>query len=362
MLALPLVFVDFSSEKVSVQENRMLAEYPKLADIRNKPETFVQEFEAWFKDSTGFREELLSLYKAVNKKRTNNIIQYTDGQYTFLIGEQGHHYFAYEGGWMISKFQGKKVLSDRQLSSMAAKLEEVKTYLENKGIPLVIMFCTDKESIYPEFYPKSIKRGPEPIQLDQITSYFQENTSVDVFNIRKALLEEKETYLLYVVSQGDLTHYNQIGAFFTYRELMKHINIYFPQITPYEPDDIDISYDKIGIPDVTLKSGFTYQKLDSSFFPDLDPNQFSTKKIIVYENINSDLPVILFFSDSYSSEDFIGKYFGQHFRRAIFIHYSNIRRFKEYINLFNPDIVILESAEREIRVFANFVIEIPELP
>jgi hypothetical protein len=362
MLALPLVFVDFSSERVSVQENRMLAEYPKLADIRYKPEAFIKEFEAWFKDSTGFREELLSLYKAVNKRKRSNIVQYTEGQYTFLIGEQGHHYFAYEGGWMISKFQGKKFLSDKQLSGMAAKLEEIKAYLENKGIPLVIMFCTDKESIYPEFYPKSILRGPEPIQLDLITNYLQENTNVDVFNIRKALLAEKETFLLYVVSQGDLAHYNQIGAFFAYRELMKHINIYFTQITPYELDDIDINYDKIGIPDVTLKSGFSYQKLDSSLFPDLDPNQFSTKRIMVYENINNDLPVILFFSDSYGWEEFIGKYFGQHFRRAIFIHFINIRSFKEYINLFEPDIVIFESAERELRAFANFVNEIPELP
>jgi hypothetical protein len=363
MLALPLVSVDLSSDRVSAMENRMLANRPSVADIKDRPGIFVRQFDEWFKDSTGFRERLLVLYKAVNENKwLNNVVQYTDGLYVYLIGEKGHHYFADTDGWMISKFQGKEFLSGEQLSGMAAKLEEVKTYLDNKDIPLIVMFCIDKETIYPEFYPKSIKRGPEPVQLDVITEYLKQNTSVDVFNIRQALLAEKDTNLLYVVSSGDLTHYTQIGAFFAYRELMKHINVYFPQIIPYELDVIDISYSKNGVPNVKLKSGFAYQKLDASFFDDVDPVLLSTGRIRGYENINSDLPIILFFHDSYASENFIGKYFAQKFGKAIFIHFSHINHIDDYISQFKPDIVIFESAERQIDGFANCVVGIPELP
>jgi len=346
MLALPLVFVDLKSDRISVGENRMLANRPPLFEIKNNPGMFIRQFDEWFKDSTGFREKLLDIYKTVNENKwLNNVVQYTDGQYVYLVGEKGHHYFAYEGGWMISKFQGKKFISDEQLLNMASKLDTVKTYLDSKSIPLVVMFCTDKESVYPEYYPKSIKRGPEPNQLDVITKYLQEHTSVDIFNIRQALLAEKNANLLYILSSGDVTHYNQIGAFFTYRELMKHINKHFPQIIPYTTDDIEISYDEKETPQVTLKSGFTYKKTDSG-----------------YENVNKDLPVILFFHDSYAGEHFIGKYFAQQFSKAIFIHWSNISNIQEYINQFKPDIVVFESAERELRWFADCVIGIPELP
>jgi hypothetical protein len=361
MLAIPLVFVDLEWDRISVTENRMLANRPLPSDIRNNPGRFVQQFDDWFKDSIGFRERLLVIYKSVDNKWLNNV-QYTNGQYVYLIGEKGHHYFANASGWMISKFQGKKFLHDEQLSKMAVKLEEIKTYLENKGIPLIVMFCTDKESVYPEYYPKSIKRGPEPIQLDLITDYLQENTSIEVLNIRDALLVQKDAYLLYNVSSGDLTHYNEIGAFFAYRELMKHINIHFPQITPYQLVDIEICYNEKEIPNVTLKSGFTYQKLDSSFFDDVDVLRPFTWENHAYENMKPNLPVILFLCDSYAYEHYIGKYFAQQFGRALFIHFSNISNIQEYINLFNPDIVVFESAERQLNSFANYVIGIPELP
>ena len=360
MLAMPLVFVDLSSDRISVAENRILANRPLLSDLKNHPGTFIRQFDDWFKDSTGFREKLLVIYKAVNENKRLNNVCYTLGQTVYLMGEKGHHFYANND--LITKFQGKKFLSDEQLSGMAEKLEEVKRYLGEKGIPLAVMFCTDKESVYPEYYPKSIIRGPEPIQLDIITNYLQENTSVDIFNIRQALVAEKDKYISYQVSLGDLTHYNQTGAFFAYRELMKHINIYFPEIIPYKPDDIEISYDEKEIPDVKLKSGFTYQRLDSSFFDDVDVYRPFTWENHAYVNTDQNLPVILFLCDSYAQEYFIGKYFAQQFGRALFIHFCNISNIQEYINLFNPDIVVFESAERQLDPFADSVIGISELP
>jgi len=367
ILTLPLVFIDLKSDRISVTENRMLANPPSLSEINKYPEIFIRQFDEWFKDSTGFREKMLIIYKVFIEKWINNgISQYTDGQYVYLVGENGHHYFANVGGWMISKFQGKKFLSDEQLSGMARKLEKVKTYLDKEKIPLVVMFCADKESVYPEFYPKSIKSGPEPIQLDIITNYLQENTNVDIFNIRQALLAEKNNYLLYykidtMAFTSAFAHYNEIGAFFAYSELMKHINKYFTQIIPYTTDDIEINYDEKEIPHVTLKSGFTYQKLDLSFFDDVNVHKPFTWQNSAYENKNLNLPVILILCDSYAAEHFINKYIAQHFGEAIFIHYSNAGNIKEYINQFKPDIVVFESAERALGDFANYVIGIPEL-
>jgi hypothetical protein len=362
MLALPLVFVDLTQDRISVQENRMLERRPPLSDMKNRPEVFIRQFDAWFKDSTGFKEQMLALYNVIDKNKWLKGVRYTVGQYTYLIGEQGHHYFVGANDYLIPKFQGKKFIPDEQLQTMGAKLEKIKTYLDNKGIPLVIMLCTDKESIYPEFYPKSIMRGPEPIQLEVITKYLQEHTTIDVFNIRKALLAEKDSYLLYAVSSDDTIHYNEIGAFFAYRELMKHITTYFPQIIPYELDDVEISYDEKEIPRVSLKMEKTYKSLDSSFFDDINLNHNTRNFAIAYENMGPSQPIILFLRDSYANEQFIGKYFAQHFGKAIFIHYENLTHLKEYITTYKPDIVIFESAEFQLEWFVDCVAEIVELP
>jgi hypothetical protein len=248
---------------------------------------------------------------------------------------------------------------------MTAKLEELKKYLDNKDIPLIVMLNTDKESIYPEFYPKTIKRGPEPIQLDVITTYLQNYTSVDVFNIRQALLEQKSNYLLYPVSGGigDLSHYTEIASFFGYRELMEHITTYFPSIIPMGLADIDISYDQKGVQSVSLKKN-TYIYLGPSFFDNvsfIDDPLWGLGFNYAYENSEPDLPVILLLSTSYSSGVRAGKFIAQSFGRTIMTHFRNMEYIEEYINRFNPDIVVLESTEYQLKEFADSITGIPEL-
>ena len=369
MSTLPFFFADISPERASARENRMLAGIPGPADIKKGPGTFIRKFDAWFKDSSGFREQLLTLYNTMEKSRLLNDIWYVDGQFVFLVGEQGHHYFAAEGGVLIPKFQGRQFLSDAQLQNMAAKFGGVRGYLDGKGIPLVIMFTTDKESVYPEFYPKLIKRGPEPDQLDVITGYLREHAGADVFNTRRALEAEKGNYLLYPLVDNfdsafsDFGHYNQTGAFFAYRELMRRINSYSPAMAPYELHDIDIRYDELGgNPVVSLKAEKKHKKLDMSFFDGVELDRPFTWENAAYENTEPGLPVILFFADSYYIFEFyIAEYIAQHFGRSIFIHYKNISRFEKYIARYKPDIVVIEAGERGLRKFAGFLAGIPGL-
>jgi len=367
MMLLPLVFVDLSSNRISVKENRMLAERPKLADIKSHPEIFIRQFDAWFKDSTGFRELLLALYN-VSGMNLMSGVQYAIGPNVYLVGEYGHHFFAGVNGDLQKRFLGEPILSDEYSAGMANKLEEIKVYLDKRGISFVVMFCTYKEEIYPEFYPKSIKQGHEPIQLDIITDYLKEHTSVDVFNIRQALLAQKDNYLLYSVSSGDLSHYTEIGAFFAYRELMKHINTYFPEITPYELNDIVISYDKEHNiePDVSLKIKNKYKKLGPSFFDDVELKRPFVWENTAYENIDANLPVILVFRDSYSGyfsendeKKFITQFIASHFGRAIFIHYEDLKNFEEYVDKYKPDIIVFEAVRPDSLAFS--VSQIPEL-
>jgi len=365
MLALPLIFVDLSKDRISFQESRMLAKFPDMNDLKHHQGQFIRDFDKWFKDRTGFRNQLLELYNVMGMNKWMDSVMYKEGDFVYLIGENGHHFFVRE-----DDFPGNEILSDEQLANMANKLEKIKVYLDKKGIPFVVMFCADKESIYSEYYPKSIMRKQTFNQLDAVTNYIKEHTSVDVFNIRQALIAEKDNYLIYPVSSGDLQHYTEIGAFFAYRELMKHINIYFPDIVPFDLNDIVISYDKkykrILEPDVTLKKEL-YNKLDMSFFDGINVRLKFPWDYVAYENIDANLPEILVFRDSYCGyfiegyeKKFLTQFIAANFGKAIFTHNMNLGHFEEYVDKYKPDIIVFESVVP--KDFASNIADIPELP
>jgi len=349
MLVLPLVFTDLSSDRVSTEENRMLAERPHISDIKSHPGTFIRVFDVWFKDSTGFRKQLISLYK-----KTDDIFGqsfYLDGTSIVLIGKEGHHFHTHYNQ-LLPIYQGKRWLDDTQLSELSNKLNKINKYLSERNISFVVMLCANKESVYPEFYPDFVIKGLEPTSLDVVVEYISAHTNIDFFCIKERFLQEKRNYLLFPKTGNiwELCHYNETGSFIAYNELMKHIKRYFPNLEPLTLDDVDITYLINGSSNVTLKHERNYEQIEARFIDGA----------IEFENKDSSLPTLLLFRDSYA--DFFSNYLPQHFCRTIMHHWNTLGRFEEYIDLYKPNIVVFESAERGIPDFTKSVIGIPELP
>ncbi len=356
-LLLPAVFINPAGGRVSQKENRMLASRPPFAEMLTSPSEYIRQFDRFFADNVGFREPLIDGYDRFFARVGNNV-QYTEGQTPMLIGEEGHHYHA--GGRMIEKFQGKPFLSAAQIAGLAEGLESAKQYLEDRGIPLIFMLCTDKETVYPEYYPPSILRGPGPTPVESITRYLRERTDVDLFDIRECLLAAKKEYLVYP-KDGDiniLSHYSQIGGFFAYQELMKHIGRYRPELEAFTLDDVLITTETIGsypdIPNVQLKQGPVGRLLDASFF---DPVPLTHPMFnLAYEGKDGSLPILLLMRDSYAGEGyFLTRYLPQHFSNTITVHWRNMEFLTDYVEYFQPDIVVFEVVEREIEPFAYYM-------
>lgn len=357
-LLVPLMFVNLQGGEVSEQENRMLAARPPISYAFERPNDFIRQFDNWFTDNVGFRQTMLNLYQYV--KRLENQIEEPRGSYMYLVGENDHEFLAFsEGDYdLIPKFQGKPFLSSEQLYKLSDGLNDIEQYLNDRNIPFIVMFCTDKETVYPEYYPKSIVRSPEPVQLDIITEWVKENTDIDIFNTRKCLTEKKENYLLYN-QKYDIGHYNEIGAFFAYQELMRHINVYMPEMKPFTINDIEISFDEEHIPIVSLKHTVTYEKLEQDFFNDAELERPFTWQNTAFTNHDDSLPTILFMRDSFigytDPPNFLSKYIPEHFGKTILIQYTNMEHFSEYVDLYNPDIVVFETVERSLALFVDSI-------
>jgi len=292
---------------------------------------------------------LIKLYK-----KTDGIFgqkYYLDGTSIVLIGKKGHHFHTHYNQ-LLPIYQGKRWLNDVQLYKLSIKLNEINQYLRKKNISFVFMLCADKESIYPEYYPDFVIKGPEPTSLDVVVDYLSNHTKIDFFCIKESFLQEKENHLLFPKTGNiyELCHYNETGSFFAYNELIKHISKYYPSLEPFTLDDMKIIYCINGSSSVILKSEKNYEQVEARF----------SDSAIEFENKNSSLPTLLLFRDSYA--DWFQNYLPQHFSRTIIHHWNSLEHLEEYIDLYKPDIVVFESAERTIPPFADCVIGIPELP
>ena len=286
-------------------------------------------------------------------------VRYRGVEGVILEGTGGHRFIVDGNGEHIKRFQGMPILPEAEMQTFAQNLSGLKQSLDAKGIPLILMFCTDKETIYPEYFPAVITRGNEPLPIDIVTDYVRGQTGIEVFNIRNALLAAKANgYLVYdrVGVVHSLAHYNEYGAYFAYRDLMAHISwkLYLA-VQPLTLDKIDRYYILPDIapsnPSLQILEPVTFERLGEEFFAAV-PSPLAAAPDTAFRNEDASLPSLLLFRDSYGgSGDYITRYLPMHFRETVLLHWSNIQLFDAYVEHFQPDIVVIEVVEREITTF-----------
>ncbi len=343
LLLLPLIYADFRGGTRSAWEGRRLAKFPPTHSLVSNFGDFAGKFDAWISDNIGFRYPMINaleyFYREILKSH------YMEGSRLVLVGREGHFFNTGNNKQILSAYQGKRWLSEEQLHRLSVKLNDVKRYLDSKGIVFVLMLCPDKDSVYPEYYPVSVVRGPEPIPLDSIAEHLRSNTRIDVFSVKERLLDEKRKYLIYPKkgTRTELLHYNSLGAFFAYQELMKHIGAHFPELSPFSIDDVDVTYLENGSATVVLK--------DAQFYKRITRGSASGE----FDNSNSpSLPVCLMLHDSYAP--YFTDFLYHSFQKTIRHHWNFIERLERYVDSYAPDVVIFEVSEHKIPLFAKAVI------
>jgi hypothetical protein len=341
-------------------ENRMLKEFPTFADhpeldAGEKLINYAWDFEAYVKDRVAFRAQFVGIGKQI--RDFVKPVVYREGQLVYLNGRENHKYYAGMNGWLIEKFQGKPLLTAEQLQKLSAGLNNIADYLGERNIPLIIIICPDKDSVYPEYYPEIFKQAVAPIPLDIVTDYLNSNVNASVYSSKDELIANKEQFRTYNKSEGDLSHYNSVGGFIEYQELIRHLKEYFLEMEVLSFDDVDISYNENGDQIAEIKDTSRIRQLEATFFENIPAEirpVFRTGiEINGFENDDSSLPTALFMADSYYLT--YGIFVAANFHLSVGIHYDYIEHFTEYLDLFQPDVVIIQVAERAIPDFADII-------
>ena len=204
-----------SKSEKSIQENRMLARKPHLFVNNQINEKYGTEFESYFNDRFNGRKKLLRLYSYITEKSNFN------GNKDVLKGKNG--WLFYRGDHSLENFQNKTLFTQEELQSIGKYLADINKWAENHGKKFYYVVAPDKNRIYGENIPVLQKVRPDTESRQrQLIDFLDKNTSVRTIDLREALLAKKDTGLLYYKED---THWNELGAYWAYREMVQKMGI-----------------------------------------------------------------------------------------------------------------------------------------
>ncbi len=341
LLSIPIIMLDErnNADFILRRERRAANKYCPLFTPHGINYNFGKDFEAWFDDRIFGRKMLIDSKFLIFMDR--------EGKRS-IIGKNKFLFYKKENS--IENYQNINLFTPEELSRIADYLVLVNNYCKKHNKKFYFVIAPDKNKIYGEYYPGYYKkiRPDSKSRANQLKNYLEKNTNVKVIYLYDTLMKNKDKGILYY--KGD-THWNQLGAYFGYEEIMKRLIKDGIKAIPIKIDtNKDLLYTTIAVgdlhdlPKIVLKQDKTQYPVFS-----IDTNAYAYKKIIEEEKAeiiktkkNIAALNLCMYRDSFG-ESMI-PLFSNTFRNVIYYPRSNIKT-KEIKNF---DIVILELVERNI--------------
>ncbi len=266
-----------------------------------------------------------------------------------LLGSDGWMYYTDEGN--LDYFQRVKPFTRDQTNLISDRLRMIQNELADKNITFLFVIAPNKETIYPEYLPEGISVTDNPAWADQVIQSLG-GSDVRVLDLRTVLLAEKQRSPVYFKTD---THWNPVGARAAYDAILTSLQPDFPILVPHPLKDFNqvietASGDLAGL--IHLKGDVTesFTALHARFekpslgLKDPPPGQMITVMP------NAALPKAVIFRDSFFNG--LQPFTSEHFSRVVYV--SDFAYNPDLIANENPDIVILEVAERYLSQLLDF--------
>jgi hypothetical protein len=340
--------------QVSEAEMRRLTEFPEWSWQREALATWPDRFERYFKDRFAFRNALIRLQAGVLWHGLH-----TSSTDTVIAGKGDWLFYADDGG--IQDYVQSEPFSEVDLQRWQLTLERIRDWLASRGTRFLFVLAPDKQMIYPELMPASLHRLHNSYRADQLLAYMRAHSTVEILDLRPAILEAKPHELLY--HRYD-THWNDRGALIGYQQIAMRLERWFPVIQPLQRSDFVTSpaapsgdkttmlglvdQGKVTTPGLVPRLGWSSRVV----YP-ANPDPYGEDGTVVTEvKPGSGLRAVMF-RDSFSSR--LIPFLSEHFSRILYQWQNDFD--PDLVRREHPDIVIQEMVGRH---FINFV-PTPEL-
>ncbi len=334
-------------------ENRQLNKIPEF--YYNTMENYPKEFEAYFNDHFNLRRTLLNLYQWYKIKLLKE-----SPSPKVIMGKDKWLYYKNT----VDQYRSGRHFREKELGRWRDYLLKRSNKLGKRGISYFFIIAPNKASVYPEYIPAKYNRIKEDTHMDQFVEYFMSSPGLAIIDLRSCLGEAKKRFRVYHHTD---THWNHIGIYFAYEDILKKIKQSEYTLSPIKFNSFEIvmkdnpggdlagmigDRERIREEDFILTPGFTppgKRILLRNYLNYKWPGGWKCPFLIESNGSGKTLLVI---GDSF----FIGRksnlpnLLSKHFKRSYFLHRDETdqTRFEKIIETEAPDIVIEEIVERNL--------------
>ncbi len=367
-ISLPLVGFWFGWKPQNmIMENRMPAPRPELAASLKAMRSLPAGFEAYFNDRFGFRRPLIRWNNLVTvvwlggspDARSRSSAQ-GEGGLRFdpfsqrIVHGQGSWFYHFDDGTMRDH-RGLDPFAPAELLRWQRVLEQRRNWLAARGTEYLFVAVPDKQSVYPEHLPARIRRAREQTRLDQFIAHMRVHSSVEVLDLRSALLPAKAAELVF---EHTGNHWNSYGAHVAYTAILERLAPRFPALVPRPLSDFEIRrtigpavsflwltgvMDKFQEPVVELLPRTPRTAATVEQFRPPGGVSYGYGSRLVRETQHPELPSAVVFHDSFVPAG-LEPLLSEHFRRVTYLWWTEFD--VRSIDQERPDLVIEEKDER----------------
>lgn len=353
---------------ISEAEMRELAAWPAWSWGPAAIAAWPGQFQKYFSDHFAFRDQLIHaqatiLWRALHTSASPD---------TVIPGRGDWLFYGDDGG--IQDYVQAEPFTPDLLAQWQRTLERERDWLASRGIRFLFVIAPDKQMIFPELMPTSLRRLHGEYRADQFLAWMHAHSDVEILDLRPALVAakpgaERSGELLY--HHYD-THWSDRGALIGYQQIALRLHRWFPAIAPLRRDDFVTSASapsgdkttmlgltdagKAALPGLVPRRGWS-----STVVAPAHPDPYGEDGTVITEvgrdqRRDSGAPVLpraVMFRDSFASR--LIPFISEHFSRILY----------QWQNDFDPDLVIRERPDVVIhemvgRHMINFV-PTPEL-
>ena len=230
-LFIPISYIN--QEEISKQENRSFAKWMPL--IKENSEInfdFGKNFNNWFNDRFFLRNEFVNTYYRIlscfskDYYESREIIYNKKADFSFNKGYNS-----------VNIYLKKDLFTKQELKTIYKNILNLKNYCEKHNVKFYIILSNDKESIYPEYYPKYYKPNNNISRLEQVKELLKTIPNLNVISPYKNLIKEKENNMVFLHYD---THLNAIGTYTEYSTIISELQKLYSNINLIEFSQIKI--------------------------------------------------------------------------------------------------------------------------
>jgi hypothetical protein len=378
VIVLPALFFNRDNDRVLLWEFRTVNTFPEISSFS---ETDARtKIEGWLGDNIGFKDAATYIHGIIQYKLFDNILN------THILQGKNGQLFYVNGNVKDPQTIPPIEMKMQDNAGYVEMIVSMRDDLSKKGIPFIFVAIPNKEQVYPEYYPEEVKASPKVSLIGIVADELSQVHGVNTVNLQQTFLAVKTEEPLLYRNIMDPSHWNELGAWIGYKEIMKKVRVQVADVQVLDENDVVFKKSIVELDSEGTEYGY-WQGKETVYTPEFvsglnseelfrsdnrvnfdrreensDDGETLTMNDLIalgvsrawhYRNITCENDKTLFvIGDSYAYH-FLYKYFAESFRDVYIIQhdelYNKINAIDKIIEKSAPNVVIYEIVDRMYR-------------